>query len=181
MYDITNSLDLKSHRGMIQQPFFMHQHSHGSTVLVRFSTIKSHNETPLSSRIFSPIFSIKTASTMPLARSLLFPANYHAPQISSQRNLMSTIPPTATTSEIALFVKSIDTPGRPVNTEYAAMAYLGMCRNQYMSHNWLICQFAWEESINNIKQSVGEATASIVKTRIEQLYQQKGYFPNSTP
>lgn len=92
---------------------------------------------------------------------------------------MSDIPSAATQTEIAKFVEGLGAVVPPVNTQYAAMAYLGMCRHKFMSSDWLICQFAWEESIENIHSEDNADAAKIVKSRIEKLYQGKGYFPNT--
>ena len=91
---------------------------------------------------------------------------------------MINVPSVATEAEIALFINNLKTPSPPVNTQYAAMAYLGMCRHKYMSPDWLICQFAWEESIDNIHNDSAENAAQI-KSRIEKHYQEKGYLPNA--
>ena len=89
---------------------------------------------------------------------------------------MDNIPSVPTEAEIAFFIENLITPSRPVNTQYAAMAYLGMCRHEYMSPDWLICQFAWEESIENINNDSRENAAHI-KSHIEKLYRDKGYCP----
>lgn len=91
---------------------------------------------------------------------------------------MRNIPSTATKDEILTIVDGLNAPSQPINTTYAAMAYLSMCRYPYMSPEWLLAQFVWEDSIAKISEDEGNDTANTVKTRIEQLYQEKGYFPN---
>lgn len=92
---------------------------------------------------------------------------------------MHKIPSAATKEEIEKIVAGLNSPTQPVNTTYAAMAYLSMCRHPYMSVEWLIAQFVWDESIKKISDCVAQDTANTVKSRIEQLYQEKGYFPNT--
>lgn len=90
---------------------------------------------------------------------------------------MNNIPTAATPAEIAFFIKGVDAPDTPVNAQFAAMAYLGMCRHAYMNDDWIICQFAWEESLRSICHMSSEETANIIRDRIEQTYRQKGYTP----
>lgn len=78
--------------------------------------------------------------------------------------------------EISLFLEGINAPDDPVNTQVAAMAYLGMCRHEYMSVDWIICQYAYEESLANILNRAGKCVSNLIKNRIETYYQQKGYF-----
>lgn len=93
---------------------------------------------------------------------------------------MSQIPTTATEAEIAFFINGLDAPDNPVNTRFAAMAYLGMCRHAYMSPDWIICQFALEESFREICHMADRQTADIIRDRIEQTYRRKGYYPTPT-
>lgn len=90
---------------------------------------------------------------------------------------MNDIPSAATKAEIAFFIEGLDAPDIPVNTQFAAMAYLGMCRHKYMSHDWIICQFALEESLREICHMADKGTANTIRARIEQTYHQKGYRP----
>lgn len=90
---------------------------------------------------------------------------------------MKNIPLTATKDEIAFFISGLAAPDKPVNTQFAAMAYLGMCRHKYMEPDWLICQFAWKESLLRIRHIAGEKTANAIRDRIDQTYRKKGYKP----
>lgn len=90
---------------------------------------------------------------------------------------MKEIPTCATKAEIDFFIEGLDAPDNPVNTQFAAMAYLGMCRHEYMGPDWIICQFALEESLRNIERMAGQEAANTIRERIEQTYSQKGYHP----
>lgn len=89
---------------------------------------------------------------------------------------MINIPSVATTAEIELFTKGLVAPLETVNIRYAAMAYLGMCRHRYETPDWLICQFAWDESIDSIRKD-STINADQIKLRIEECYRRKGYTP----
>ena len=90
---------------------------------------------------------------------------------------MNDTPTTATPTEITFFIKDLDTPDYSVNAQFAAMAYLGMCRHVYMSPDWVICQFALEEALRNIRHQAGKKNADTIKDHIEQTFRQKGYHP----
>lgn len=89
---------------------------------------------------------------------------------------MTNIPSVATKAEIDFFTEGLVVPLETVNTRYAAMAYLGMCRHRYETPDWLICQFAWDESIDDIQKD-STTNADQIKLRIEECYRRKGYIP----
>lgn len=91
---------------------------------------------------------------------------------------MSKISSTATRAEINKILDGFIVMDEPVDTQYAVMGYLGMCHYRYMSSEWLIAQFVWEECINKLSESEGETVAQTIKNRIEELYQDKAYFIN---
>ncbi|CAK7026372.1 hypothetical protein [Saezia sanguinis] len=93
---------------------------------------------------------------------------------------MKQIPTSATKEEIVFFIKGIDAPDNPVNTQLAAMAYLGMCRHEYLGPDWYLCQFAWEQGNRNIRRIAGEKAANVIRERIDQTYRKKGYSPAPT-
>jgi len=93
---------------------------------------------------------------------------------------MEKMPTTGTQEEIDFFVKGLHAPDTPVNTQFAVMAFLGMCRHEYMSADWIICQFAWEESLCNILRQAGKRASDTIRDRIEQTYCEKGYSPIPT-
>lgn len=90
---------------------------------------------------------------------------------------MNNTPYEATPEEIAIFLQGMKSPSSPVNTKYAAMAFLGMCRHDYMTHDWMAHEFTWRESIKIIRDGFGEDIAATIKKRIKETYQQRGYNP----
>jgi len=91
---------------------------------------------------------------------------------------MNNILSMSTRDEIQKFIEGIHSSTEPVNTKYAAMAYLSMCRHPYMSADWLIAEFAWKECLEKIAEDEGENAANMIKTRIQEYYEKKNYFPN---
>ncbi|CAK7051544.1 MAG: hypothetical protein MESAZ_01184 [Saezia sanguinis] len=88
---------------------------------------------------------------------------------------MENIPTSATETEIALFIEQLDFPNNHINIRFAAIAYLGMCRHEYMSHEWMANHFAWEKSLRDIGYIAGEKNANTIRDRITQTYRSKGY------
>lgn len=91
------------------------------------------------------------------------------------------IPSSATKAELMKIWEGFNLTVEPTYTKYAVMGYLGTCRYAYMSHDWLIAQFVWEECIEKISDYLGTDAANIIKGRIEQLYQARGFSPTISP